>query len=196
MGWGEGLRNEAPAIAEGGKPMRHATAVVLACVLLAGCNRGVNLRNASAQDVSDALGSAARQEPGEWQTMTELETVDLGQTADPRMTAVLKQQIGRRQVSRGCLSARQAAIAGIGDIKDASCRFERFALANGRLDATMRCARPAAGVSVTQRGAYGTAAYDLHSTLRQQGPGGATSVTMHIVGRRTGACTQQPAGQP
>ena len=70
--------------------MRSAAAVVLACALLGGCDRGVNLSDASMQDVARALGGAARQQPGEWETSTALEAMDLGKAAGPRAAAAIR----------------------------------------------------------------------------------------------------------
>ena len=171
--------------------MRRYAPLLVALALLGGCNRGVELTDASMQDVAKALGDAARQEPGQWRTVTELEAMNLGKAANPRTSAAIKQQIGQQQVASGCLSPAQAGAPGFGQLRGGSCRFDRFVLKGGQLEAIMHCARPDARLSVTQKGSYSATAYDVHSTLRQEGPKRpAESMTMHIVGRRTGECAK------
>ena len=169
--------------------MRHAARILLATALLSGCGRSVDLSDASMTEVAKALNGAARQEPGKWETTTTLEAMDLGNAADARTRTAIRQQIGQEKVERGCLSAEQAGTPGFGQMRGGSCRFDRFVLRDGQLDARMHCTRPDAKVSVTQQGAYSSTAFDMHTTLRQDVPGGpATSMTMHLVGRRLGAC--------
>jgi len=174
--------------------MRRYALLALACTL-AGCDRGVTLTNASMEEVASALGGAARQEPGMWETSTTLEAIDPGQGVAPRAVAAIREQIGRPKVERGCLSAEQASAPGFGQLRGGRCRFARFVLADGRLDARMRCQRPGATVSVTQQGAYGSTAFDMRTSLRQDAPAGrGMSMTLHLVGRRVGACAWDKGG--
>lgn len=169
--------------------MRRLGAVMLLSVALAGCGRGVALTNASMEEVAKAMNGAARQQPGEWQTSTELVAMDLGKAANSRAAAAIQRQIGQAKVERGCVSAEQAGAPGFGKLRGGSCRFDRFVLKDGKLDARMQCTRPDAKLSMTQKGAYTGTAFDMVATLRQQGPGSApTSMTMRLVGRRLGEC--------
>ena len=174
--------------------MRRYALLALACTL-AGCDRGVALTDASMEEVAQALGGAARQEPGLWETNTTLVAIDPGRGVAPRDVAAIGAQIGRPKVERGCLSAEQAAAPGFGQLRGGRCRFARFVLADGRLDARMRCQRPDATVLVTQQGAYGSTAFDMRTSLRQDAPAGrGMSMTLHLVGRRVGACTPDRKG--
>ena len=166
-----------------------AACALVGGVLVAGCDRSVDLTDASMSEVGRALNDAVRQQPGEWETSTALEAMDLGKAANPSTDAEIRRQVGKPKVERGCLSAEQAATPGFGQLRGGRCRFTRFTWQDGQLDAQLQCVRPDAKVSVRQAGAYSSTAFDMRTTLRQDVPGGpATSMTMRLVGRRLGDC--------
>jgi hypothetical protein len=174
--------------------MHRSVAARTACalagaVLMSGCGRSVDLTDASMSEVGRALNEAVRQQPGEWETSTSLEAMDLGTGGNARADAAIRREIGKATVERGCLSPEQAATPGFGQLRGGRCRFDRFAWKGGQLDARLSCVRPDAKVSVTQGGAYTSTGFDMRTTLRQDVPNGrATSMTMHLVGRRLGDC--------
>jgi uncharacterized protein YceK len=151
MGWKARPCNEAAACQDA-TVMRHAALLLLATALLGGCGRSVELTDASMSEVARALNEAVRQEPGQWETSTALEAMDLGKATDARAAAAIRGQIGKAKVDRGCLSPEQAAAPGFGQLRGGSCRFDRFAWKDGRLDARLHCARPDARVTLTQQG--------------------------------------------
>ncbi|WP_162233723.1 DUF3617 domain-containing protein [Sphingomonas sp. Leaf17] len=174
-------------------------AILLAALPLAACNQGIDLTNASIEQVVDASKNAETPEPGMWQTTTTLAAMDLGPIAagNPQAAAMMKQQIGKTQTISACLTpdkAQSPVLAGIEQLKNSGCRFDTFKLGGGTLDATMACQRPGGRMTVSQKGTYSSTAYDLQSTVAQGDAGKpATSMTVHVVAKRTGACE---AGTP
>lgn len=170
------------------RPLAVVPLALLPALLLAACDRGVSLHDASAQEVAKAVNRVARQEPGRWQTSTELVAMDLGPGAGAAARRAVAAQIGRRQVAVGCLSPEQAGAPGFGDLRGGTCLFDRFVLEHGKLDAAMHCTRADGRITVVQSGRYESTGYDMRSTLRQQGGAGTLTTTMRITGRREGAC--------
>lgn len=174
-------------------------AILLPVLSLAACNQGIDLTNASIEQVVEASKSADKPEPGLWQTTTTLQAMELGAVAaaNPQAAAMMKQQIGKSQTVSACLTPEKAespVLTGMEQLKNSGCRFDKFALGGGKLDAAMACARPGGKMTVTQKGTYSSTTYDLQSTVAQGEAGKpATSMTVHVVSKRTGACA---AGTP
>lgn len=162
-----------------------------AALLVAGCDRGVDLSNASLSEVAEAARGADRQQAGMWDVSTEVEALDLGAMGDAATAAQLKRELGRRHTNRACLTQEEASVVGIpgpGALAGAQCRFDRFRMQGGTLDATMRCKRPDGQMVVTQTGRYRRTSYDLHTTVRQTTALARTAMTMHVTGTRIGDC--------
>ncbi len=174
-------------------------AILLAAVPMAACNQGIDLSNASIEQVVEASKTAETPEPGMWQTTTTLAAMDLGPVAagNPQAAAMMKEQIGKTQTVNACVTpdkAQSPVLAGIEQLKNSGCRFDTFKLGGGSLDATMACARPGGRMTVSQKGSYSSTSYDLQSTVAQGETGKpGTSMTVHVVGKRTGTCE---AGTP
>ena len=173
-------------------------AILLAALPLAACNQGIDLTNASVEQVLEAGKTAETPEPGMWKTTTTLESMNLGIAAgNPQIAAAMKGQIGKSQTIDACMTPDQAkppTLVGVEQIKGSGCRFDKFALGGGTVNATMACARPGGRMTVSQKGSYTKTSYDLRSTVAQGETGKPeTSMTVHVVAKRTGTCE---AGTP
>jgi len=170
--------------------------VFVAALLLAGCDSGVELTNASLAEVATAAEAAVKPKPGQWETTTELVAFDMGQVGiqDPRIAEVFKKQIGQKQNVSACLTPEQSEKRLFGDIAPnagAFCRFAKFTMKNGQIDATMAC-RNAGGsrLEVRQAGDYGADAVNIMATVKRTAPNGTPEggLTTRVTSRRTGDC--------
>lgn len=168
--------------------------------LLAACGGGVEMKNASIEDVSKAAKDEARLDPGNWKTTVEIVSVDLPGMAGQNQAmadAMSKGMVGRKNVSEQCVTKEMAdkppaeMLGGSGD-----CRFDTFRIAGGTLDAKMSCkageTMPGT-MTMLVNGSYGGRAYALESEMTMEGGPGAHSGTKMVIkartsGERTGDC--------
>jgi Protein of unknown function (DUF3617) len=180
--------------------MRTNVMMIGSALALAACSQGdVELKNASVEDVVKATANAQTLNPGQWATTTEVVSVDL--PGMPGQSAAMKDQmtkalIGRQTVSENCVTPEQAktppaemlAGGGSGD-----CRFDKYAMAGGKMDATLVC-KPAAGgeMSMQMAGPFSGDSFALDATMQVAAPGmpGGKPMTIKtkMTGKRSGEC--------
>jgi hypothetical protein len=178
--------------------------IVAAAVLsLSGCGAGsqsgdVSLTNASVEEVAasgaGAGAGAARFEPGEWETTITVEGASI-----PGMPAGMVKEMERLNLAkttvRNCMSPEQAAkpdeavFAG----KGGNCRFDRYVLRSGKLDATMRCnggETPGGEAVITMKGRFDRTSFNLTNSMTAAPVPGHPEVAMtsRVIGKRIGAC--------
>lgn len=173
--------------------MRTAMMMAPLMLVLAGCDRGIELTNASIEEVAAASKGAQKQQPGEWETTTTLEKVDVGDAkVSAQVADVLKGQVGQKQTTKACVTKDQVGSPALGDMSKMTgskdCRFEKFAMKGGAIDATMRCSRPDRSLTVSQKGQYTETGFDIRSVVAQSLGAQSTTMTMHVTGKRTGDC--------
>lgn len=179
----------------------HAIMFAIASTLsLAACGQGdVDLKNASVEDVAKATANAQTLTPGQWSMTTEVVSVDL--PGLPGQAAAMKDQmtkalVGRQTVSENCVTPEQAKtppaelLAG-GDAGD--CRFEKYAMSSGKMDAALACKPPAGGeMKMKMTGLFGGDDFALDTTMQVAAPGMPDGKTMTIktkmTGKRSGEC--------
>lgn len=178
---------------------RHL-AIAAVAASLGACGTGdVELKNASVEDVVKATANAQTLTPGQWSTTTEVVSVDLpglpAQTA-AAMKDQMTNAIGRQTVSENCVTPEQAktppaellAGSNAGD-----CRFGKYAMAGGTLDATLSC-KPAAGgeMTMTMAGPFSGDSFALDATMQVAPPGvgsgKAMTIKTRMTGKRNGEC--------
>lgn len=167
--------------------------------MLASCGGGVEMKNASLDDVSKAAKEEAKLEPGNWKTTVEIVSVDIpGMTGENKAMAdaMSKGLMGRTNVTEHCVTKEIAdkppseMLGGSG-----ACTFETFRLSGGSMDARMVCKKDEMGGAMTMQvnGSYGGARYNLTSEMTMeggpssQGPGKMV-IKARTTGERTGAC--------
>ena len=176
--------------------MKH-TAFLIACALpLAACNSDpqVTAENASAEEVArkvEAAGGTANfVNPGLWQS-----TVTLEEMAIPGMPAgaleEMKRAQGRQMTDKQCLTPEEAKrpkeefFGG----KD-NCRYERFEMGNGKIDAVMNCAEGGGTQKMTLAGTYSGDSYAMQMSMQAADKGeAAMSMKMRVDAKRIGECT-------
>ena len=178
-------------------------AVFLLCTLaLAGCNNDpqVDARNASvadvAEQVADARGSEQFVRPGKWQSRIAIESFELP-GAPPAAADAMRGMQQHSQVQESCLTPEEAKrpkeefFAGTGK----NCRYERFTMGGGKIDAVMQCAGGDMAQTMVMQGTYGPDAYQMRMSMDSKADAGASAglaggmtMTMRVDAKRVGEC--------
>lgn len=173
--------------------MRPLLLVPLLSLVACGSGSDISLTNASLQDVAAATQGQHLLNPGKWEVTTRMVSLDLGPNAPAGMAQAMNGLVGQAHTESTCVTAEEAARPPMGNIPNTgNCRFDRFQLGHGRIEATMHCDSPAngGGMQVSQIGTLTDTNYDMTATVRQTNrqnqPAGG--MVMQIAGRRSGAC--------
>ena len=164
---------------------------VLLALSLAACSKEPE-RKAGTVAAADVAAEAKKLKlaPGEWETTTLITDMQVpGLPAD-----AMKAATGTRTTTRNCVTPEQAARPGadmLAGTKDGNCTYQRFSMANARIDAAMTCAPAAAPgkVAMTLSGGYSPTAFDMGMAMKTNLPGD-TAMTMRakVTGKRVGEC--------
>jgi hypothetical protein len=180
--------------------MRYAVAII-ACTILAGCNKGpqVHEKNASVAEVADAVrasgvASDTFMHAGQWRIMSTLDEMNVpGMPAE--VQAEMKQVIAKQQ-NRGfeyCLSPEEAKEPRgkfFGGKEANNCRYDHFTMGGGKIDAVMRCNEPSGSMTMTLAGTYSPDAYSTKMTMEvRDAREGSTTMKLHSDAKRVGECT-------
>ena len=173
--------------------------IAIACALpLAGCNSEPEVRaeNASVGEVAEKVAEAGRGEsfvrPGKWQSRFEIEKFEIP-GAPPEAADAMRSMAHRAQVNESCLTPEQAKrpkedfFAGEGK----NCRYERFTMGNGKIDAVMKCSSQGMAQTMAMQGTYGPDAYQMRMSMDAKagsGPPGGMTMTMRVDAKRIGEC--------
>ena len=164
---------------------------------LAACSKGpeVHEENASATEVAnkvaDAGGVTSFVRPGRWESKVTIEEMKI-----PGLPGDAANQMpnfeGRVQTSVNCLSEedvkRPKEDFFTGDNKN--CRYDRFTMANGKIDAVMKCTDQGATNTMTMQGSYSPTTYNMTMSMQGGGTGAAgMSMKMRVDAKHAGQCT-------
>lgn len=171
---------------------------LIACALpLTACNQGPEVReeNASVAEVekkvADAGGAAGFVRPGRWESKVTIEEM-----AIPGMSAEASRQMaglqGQVQTSFSCLSEedvkRPKEDFFTGENKN--CRYDRFTMADGKIDAVMKCTDERASHTMTMQGSYSPTTYNMRMSMQGEGAGAAgMAMKMRVDAKHAGQCT-------
>ena len=173
-------------------------ALLIACALpLGGCNSDpqVSAENASADDVARKVeaagGSSTFVNPGLWRA-----TVTLDEMSMPGMPAQLAEQMksvqGHTRTDQQCLTPEEAKRPkeDFFGAKD-NCRYERFSMGNGKIDAVMNCSENGGTQKMTMAGTYSGDAYQMQMSLQaaEAGETAGMAMKMRVDAQRIGECT-------
>jgi len=174
-----------------------AFAALVAVGALAGCNQA----DKGPKTMEEARKEAAkleRPEPGQYtQTMkvTKFEVPN----APPEMAKQMQAAMGEAQTTTFCLT-KEMSDKGFQQMfnelgKDGECKYERFNVAGGRLDALLQCESKAEGKgTITMTGTVGSQGSDVSveiKTVNPASPMGNSTIAMQMVSKRTGDCPAQ-----
>lgn len=175
------------------------TATLIACALpLAACDKGPEVRaeNATAEEVAKEVAAAGGADsfvrPGRWESKVTIEQMTI-----PGMPAEVASQMkdfeGRVETSHSCLTPEEAKRPKedffTGENK--SCRYDRFTMAGGKIDAVMKCAEQGRTNVMTLQGSYTPETYNMRMTMQgaAQGEAGGMTMRMRVEAKRLGQCT-------
>ena len=182
--------------------MRYSL-VVVGIAALAACSRSpeIDARNASVEEVAEKVrdaGNANLFKPGKWQTRVTVKDMTIP-GMPPSMQAQMKEVLAQRQnvVSESCLTAEEAGRPG-GEFftgkESGNCRYDRFTMSGGKVDAVMRCQSGQSGSMVmTLDGTYTPTESTANVDMEVSGPDGAMKIRAVTENRRIGDCTGKEA---
>lgn len=174
-------------------------AAVLAVSTLAGCNKSGDSGSGGPKSMEQAKEEAAKLErpkPGLYKqsmTITKFEIPG----APPAAAAQMQAAMSKAQESNFCMTAEMAN-QGFRDMfdkvgKNGDCKYDRFAVSGGKIDALLHCENAAQGKgTITMNGTVGEDGSDVTVAVDQQGgqtPMANAKIAMHLVSQRIGECT-------
>lgn len=179
--------------------MKRFTIVPLAALALAACNQSsVSLTNASPEEVARAAkasGTTVSMRPGEWESKIEMLSMDMPGAKDmpPQFAERLRTELMKPRVVKSCMTAedvkeRQSKIFTGGDSK---CKFEKYEMTGGTIDAVMVCPGAQGEVRMQMTGSFASDSFTVNQAMDMTGPTGATHTKARVTGKRIGDC---PAG--
>ena len=173
--------------------------VMLALATTAACSREpeVDLKNASVGDVANELaesgGPGQFLRPGTWQTRIEVEDVVLP-GLPPAQQAEMKRMFGQQNVIVDqCLTpeeARRPAGKFFTGKESKDCRYDRFKMGAGKIDAVMRCqGEPSGEMTLNIAGSYTPETSTTRNEMKiSSGNQGGMTITALVEARRLGEC--------
>ena len=180
--------------------MKYALPALMAATLLAGCDKKVDLKDASVSDVAKATKDANFITPGQWSNTTEIVSVDLSgmPEKDKQMgEAMTKAMVGRKQTVDTCVTEEQAkkpAAEMFAGKDNGDCKYDSFTMSGGKVDAVMTCTPKGqpGSMKMTMNGVYTDKGYNMDVSMAMTGgPGamGSMAFKARNTGTRTGDCT-------
>jgi hypothetical protein len=182
--------------------MKHAVAIV-ACVALASCNKGpeVHEKNASVEEVANAVASSGVAQDiflhaGEWKVVGTVEAMNIP-NMPPEMQSRMKQAMSQhgKMGYQYCLTPEQAKKPGARFFSrqaSKNCRYDHFTMADGKIDAVMRCAAPEGSTEMAITGTYGEDSYSTQVSMNMVGGReGGMSMKMRSKAQRIGECSPE-----
>lgn len=169
-------------------------AVVLAVLLLAtACSKSPDRDADGKLSASEVTAEASKLvlRPGRWETTTLITDMNVAGLPAEMMEAAT----GTRTTTSNCVTPAQAEkpdpqiFTGRDDV---DCTYQRFSLANAKIDAAMTCRPPKAPgtVALTLAGNHSPTAFAMGMTMNTQLPGaGGMTMKATVSGRHMGACT-------
>ena len=182
--------------------MKAAMLICAGTMLLVACNKGpeVHEENASvaevANKVAEAGGASQFVRPGRWESTVTIEEMSIpGMPAEASRDMVGMQ--GQEQTSVSCLTEEEAKrpkedfFAG----NNKSCRYDRFTMANGKIDAVMKCSNEGGTQIMSMQGNYSPTTYDMRMSMKGDGKAVAgMAMKMRVEARHRGQCTGDEGG--
>ena len=173
-----------------------APVVAATALMLGGCEKKVEMTNASAEDVAKAMKDQDSFKPGQWNTTVEIIDVKLEglPPKDAEMASMMaKAMKGKKQSQESCLTPEQAKkpVTEMFAGKDKGiCTYDKFSMVAGKMDAVMVCAPPGGGagkMQLTLDGDYKAESYAVNVQMKGTDmPGSPPGASMTMFGKNTG----------
>lgn len=171
-----------------------AAAIALASLALAGCNQAEKGPK-TMEEAQKEASKLERPEPGQYTQTMKITKFEIP-GAPPEAVAQMKTAMGQQQDTNFCLT-KEMSDKGFQEMfneigKGGECKYERFNVAGGRLDAVLQCENPTEGKgTITMAGSVGSQGSDVTveiATVNPASPMGNSIIGMQMVSRRTGDC--------
>ena len=200
-------RAQRAAVATGEPHQLTKRAMLLLCIALpiaaCGSEPEVDVRNASVGEVAREVAESGSQgefvmRPGKWSSKVSIEEVSVPGMPPEAAKRMQEMFAARQQGSESCLTAEQAKrpsedfFSGKSD----NCRYDRFTMGDGKIDAKMRCQAGGATQVMEMAGTYARDNYTMTMSMNQQGGPEAAAglrMRMRVDARRVGECTGKEA---
>lgn len=133
-----------------------------------------------------ATAGAQSLQAGKWSSTGSVTAVDMP-GMPPEALAIMKQ----RPISHSyCLTAGEIenGARGLFSEGNGECKYSKFEMANGKLNAVMQCRGPQGNMRMTMIGTYGPSSYVSTNVMVMEGPQGNMRMTTRSAGKRTGDC--------
>ena len=174
---------------------RFATfaAIALGAFAVAGCSSqdSIEAKNESVESVAQKVASSSfKFNPGRWEATVKLEKLDIP-GMPPEAKKMMQQHMSATQTSVSCLTPEKAEKPDASFFQpDASgCIYEKFDMADGKLDAVMTCENGGQMQKISLNGTYDEENYNMRMSSEGVGPDGKpVSMDMTVVSRRVGEC--------
>ncbi len=181
--------------------MKRAMVLLVPAVLLSGCGKGVEMKNASVSEVAEEVKAAAADgqfvSPGHWESTMTIKEMNMP-GMPPEAVAQMKTVMGKAKTFASCLTEAEAKKPKEDFFSggDGQCRYDHFTMSGGKIDAAMKCGVDGAERTMTMQGTYSPDHYHMTMAATGSGPGpaGGMSMKMEMDSKRTGACTGKENG--
>ena len=104
----------------------------------------------------------------------------------PEMAQAMKAAMGKATKIVSCLTPEEAKKPDFFG-KDNDCRYDRFVMSGGTIDAVAHCAENGKSRAMTIKGAYSADSYRVETEMSSDGPE-AMHMKMAMDAKRTGEC--------
>lgn len=177
--------------------MKRTTIIPLACLALAACNQpSVSLTNASPEEAAKAIqasGAKPDMRPGQWQTKIEILSMEMPgmEGMPPQFAEKMKAELMKPRTVESCMTEedvkqRQSKIfTGNGDSK---CKFDKYQMTGGTIDAVMTCPGPQGEMKMHMTGTFAADTFTVNQAMDMKGPTGEMHSKARVSGKRTGDC--------
>jgi len=185
--------------------MFRTASITCTLLLLGACNSSptVTATNASGEEVAAKIAASGIKDqfvsPGHWRTTMAIEEMTIPGTP-PELAEQMKAHMGKGRSFESCLTPEEARkpkedffAKGNGN-----CRYDRFTMGGGKIDAVMQCKMGEGTRKMTMNGTYGADAYRMivasTGTGDAKNPMAGMSMKMVMDAKRTGECTGKEKG--
>lgn len=177
---------------------RSTLLAAAACVALAGCSDAgtdsveAEKGESAASVAKKVANSDVRPSPGRWESEMKIEKMEIP-GMPPEVQKMMEAQIAKVQKSSSCLTKEEAEKMD-GEFfqpgNEEDCTYDKFKMADGKLDAVMKCTAGGRTQNMTMKGTYSDQAYTMNVTADGEIEAGKTmNMAMSISSKRTGECT-------
>ena len=173
--------------------MRLFFVLPLTALALAACNNSDTIV-AKDESVESVAAKVAKSDikplPGRWESTMKIEKMEMPGLPPAAKDAMSKQNAAG-QTFTSCLTPEEVnqPNAKFFQGNDSGCQYEKFLMADGKVDAVMTCDRNGQKQKMTMSGTYGETAYEMKVTSTgETQPDMPMTMAMSIASRRVGDC--------